>query len=158
VPLLQEQDLEHHQGRIAGGASGRSVNRRQQSLERRPIERLLDPIQKSAALPKPAHHRIHERRLRQVGTLTRAFMGFRTAIGNFIGFWWIPALRRPRCNGKNAQIPVIRRCLAERAPAFQSRVRCGYASRIHIPQEYSCCLSTSEKSVTLQRVDTGMTL
>jgi hypothetical protein len=66
VPLLQEQDLEHHQGRISGDASGRSVNRRQQSLERRPIERLLDPIQKSAALLKPAHHRIHERRLRQV--------------------------------------------------------------------------------------------
>jgi hypothetical protein len=55
-----------YKGRIAWRAPVRSVDRGQQSLERRPIERWLDPVQKSAALPAPAHHRIHERTLRQV--------------------------------------------------------------------------------------------
>jgi hypothetical protein len=76
VPLLQQQDLEHHKRRIAGRASGRSVGWSQQSFERRPIERLLDPVQKSAALPAPAHHRIHERRLRQVTARHRRIIHF----------------------------------------------------------------------------------
>ena len=53
--------------------------------------------------------------------------------------------------GRSSPRPAAR---AERAPAFQSRIRCGYASRIGIPHGNSCCLSTSERSVTLQRVNT----
>jgi hypothetical protein len=55
MPLLNKQNLEHHKRRIAGCASGRSVNRGQQSLKRRPVERLVDPVQKPANLPIAAH-------------------------------------------------------------------------------------------------------
>jgi hypothetical protein len=54
VPLLQKQDLDHRQGRIARRASDRSMDRGKQALERRPVERLIDPIQKSPALPAAA--------------------------------------------------------------------------------------------------------
>src|SRR5277367_6335712 len=42
------------------------MNRGQQRLESRPVERLVDPIQKPTPFPIPAHQRIHERRLGQV--------------------------------------------------------------------------------------------
>jgi hypothetical protein len=48
--------------------------------------------------------------------------------------------------------------IVERAPAFQSRFRCGYASRIHIFHGRSCCLSTSERGVSLKRINTRMNL
>jgi hypothetical protein len=66
MPPLNKKDLEHHERRIAGRASGRSVNWRKQSLERRPVERLLDPIQKPSARSVTPHHRVNERRLAKV--------------------------------------------------------------------------------------------
>jgi hypothetical protein len=52
--LLQKNDLEHRQRRVAGRASVRTVDRRQQGLERRPVERPLDPIQKPPPFSQPA--------------------------------------------------------------------------------------------------------
>jgi hypothetical protein len=53
VPLLQKKDLEQSQGRIARRAAPQVWIGESQGLERRPVERLLDPIQKPAALPQP---------------------------------------------------------------------------------------------------------
>src|ERR1700734_3771956 len=52
APLLQEQDLEHRQRRITRRAGRRAVDRRKQSLERGPVERLLDPVQKALRLSR----------------------------------------------------------------------------------------------------------
>jgi hypothetical protein len=65
VPLLQKNDLEHRQRRVARRSHRRAVDRRKQSLKRRPVEPLFDPVQKSPNFPIAAHHRI-ERRLGQV--------------------------------------------------------------------------------------------
>ena len=51
APLLKKQDLEHRQRRIAGAPVAEPIDRRQQRLERQPVERLLDPVQKSSDLP-----------------------------------------------------------------------------------------------------------
>jgi hypothetical protein len=63
MPLLKKQDLEHHQRRPTGRAAARCVDRGQQRIESRPIERRLDPIQKSPDLPVAAYHRVDERSL-----------------------------------------------------------------------------------------------
>src|SRR6202042_353564 len=66
VPLLQEQDLDHRQRRITRRAGRRAVDRRKQSLERGPVERLLDPVQKASDFPVAAHHRVDEGRLGKI--------------------------------------------------------------------------------------------
>jgi hypothetical protein len=66
VPLLNKQELEHHKRRIAWRSHRRALDRRKQRLQRRPVELLLDPIQKPSALPATTHHRLNERRLGQV--------------------------------------------------------------------------------------------
>jgi hypothetical protein len=58
------------------------VNRRKQSIERRPVERPLDPIQKSTALPATDHHRINERRLGKVTARHRRIILFGLASEN----------------------------------------------------------------------------
>jgi hypothetical protein len=66
APLLQKNDLEQRQRRVAGRASDRRMGWGQRRCERRPVDPLLDPVQKSSNLPISAHYRIDERRLGQV--------------------------------------------------------------------------------------------
>jgi hypothetical protein len=51
VPLLQKNDLEHHERRPAWRSYRRGMDRSQQRLERQPVEPLLDPIQKTRSSP-----------------------------------------------------------------------------------------------------------
>src|SRR6202020_860647 len=78
--LLQKNDLEQRQRRIARRSHRRAVNRRKQSLDRRPVEPLLDPLQKASNLPIPAHHRIDERRLGQVTARHRIILSEPTSV------------------------------------------------------------------------------
>src|SRR6202034_1789825 len=80
VPLLQKNDLEQRQRRIARRSHRRAVNRRKQSLERRPVEPLLDPLEKASNLPITAHHRIDERRLGQVTARHRIILSEPTSV------------------------------------------------------------------------------
>jgi hypothetical protein len=82
APLLQKQDLEHRQRRITRRAGRRAMDRRKQRLERRPVEPLLDPLQKASDFPLAAHHRVHKRRLRQVTARHRRIVLSETAPEN----------------------------------------------------------------------------
>jgi hypothetical protein len=65
VPLLQKNDLGHRQRRIAWHARRRAMDRRKEIPERRPVEPLLDPVQKSSNLAKS---RSPSRLRRKLGT------------------------------------------------------------------------------------------
>ena len=63
--IAAEERSEHRQRRIARHARRRAMDRRKQILERRPVEPLLDPVQKSANL---AQSRSPSRLRRKLGT------------------------------------------------------------------------------------------
>ena len=46
MPLLQQQCLEHHHRRVARCAVARSMHRRQQPRDRRPVDQFIEPLQR----------------------------------------------------------------------------------------------------------------
>jgi hypothetical protein len=76
VTLLDKQDLKHHKRRITGAPRVEAWISESQGLERRPVERLLDPVQKPTAPPGTPHDRVNERRLGKVTARHRRIIFF----------------------------------------------------------------------------------